>query len=142
MNPFVILTDSGCDIIPDILAQWGVSHIPLTFRFEGEDKEYTDEAMPVKDFYDRMRQGMVAKTAAINVQRFADFFETHLKTGNDVLYLGFSSGLSGTYHAAHAAAEQLRAAYPEHKMYLMRFVEDYMDYYEDYLESIGAIDWE
>lgn len=33
-------------------------------------------------------------------------------------------------------------AYPDYKMYLMRFVEDYMEYYEDYLESIDAIEWE
>lgn len=33
-------------------------------------------------------------------------------------------------------------AFPEHRMYLMRFTEDYLDYNEDYLESIGAIDWE
>ena len=38
--------------------------------------------------------------------------------------------------------EKLPALFPEQKMYLMRFVEDYMEYSEAYLESIGAIDWE
>ena len=38
--------------------------------------------------------------------------------------------------------ERLCAAHPEHKMYMMRLVEDYMDYNERYLESIGAIEWE
>lgn len=38
--------------------------------------------------------------------------------------------------------EKLSALFPEQKMYLMRFVEDYMEYSEAYLESIGAIDWE
>ncbi len=38
--------------------------------------------------------------------------------------------------------EKLTEVFPEHKMYTMRFVEDYMDYMERYLDSIGAIEWE
>lgn len=38
--------------------------------------------------------------------------------------------------------EKISAAHPEHKMYMMRLVEDYMDFNERYLESIGAIEWE
>ena len=37
---------------------------------------------------------------------------------------------------------KMMEAFPEHKMYMMRLVEDYMEYNEAYLESIGAIDWE
>ncbi len=36
----------------------------------------------------------------------------------------------------------LQEAFPEQKMYAMRFVEDYMEYDEAYLESAGLIDWE
>ncbi len=36
----------------------------------------------------------------------------------------------------------MQAAYPDYKMYAMRLVEDYLDYNEEYLDSIGAIDWE
>ena len=38
--------------------------------------------------------------------------------------------------------KQLQEAFPEQKMYAMRFVEDYMEYDEAYLESVGLIDWE
>ena len=38
--------------------------------------------------------------------------------------------------------EKLQTAFPEQKMYAMRFVEDYMEYDEAYLESVGLIDWE
>lgn len=38
--------------------------------------------------------------------------------------------------------EGMQKAFEEQKMYCMRFVEDYMDYSEGYLESIGAIEWE
>lgn len=38
--------------------------------------------------------------------------------------------------------EGMQKAFEEQKMYCMRFVEDYMDYSEQYLESIGAIEWD
>ena len=113
MNPYVILTDSACDIVPETLTLWGVKAISLTFRFNGEDKEYGNDDMPSGDFYDRMRAGGIAKTSAINSERFRVFFEDELKAGNDVLYLGFSSGLSTTYNSARLAADQLRETYPE-----------------------------
>ena len=52
-----------------------------------------------------------------------------------------SSGVEdgGVYDYMH---EKLMAEFPEHKMYMMRLVDDYMEYNEAYLDSIGAIDWE
>ena len=43
---YKILTDTGCDIRPEILAEWGVSVLPLTFRFVDSDEEYTEADMP------------------------------------------------------------------------------------------------
>ena len=116
MSSYVILTDSACDIVPETLAEWGVKSISLTFRFNDEDKEYDNDGMPSADFYNRMRNGSVAKTSAINSERFRLFFEQELKEGNDVLYLGFSSGLSATYSCGRRAAEELQAEYPEQKI--------------------------
>lgn len=115
-SPYVILTDSACDIIPETLAQWGVGCILLTFCFNGEDHEYANDEMDSHTFYERMRNGGIAKTSAINSERFKQFFEQSLKEGNDVLYLGFSSGLSATYNAARIAAEQLAEEYPDRKI--------------------------
>ena len=113
MNPYVILTDSACDIIPETLREWGVGCISLTFRSQDEDKEYENDEMPSHAFYDHMRAGRTAKTSAINTERFRLFFEEELKKGNDILYLGFSSGLSNTYNAGRIAAELLAAEYPD-----------------------------
>ncbi len=113
MQNFIITTDTGCDIKPAILAEWGVSFRSLTFRFDGEDREYTEHDIAIKDFYDRMRGGAVAKTAAANTEAFREMFEENLKAGNDVLHIGFSSGLSTTYNAARIAAAALQEQYPE-----------------------------
>ncbi len=116
MSNYVIFTDSACDLAPGLLAEWGVECLSLTFRFEGEDKEYQNGEMPVVDFYNKMRDGGIAKTAAINGETFKGAFENILKEGKDLLYLGFSSGLSATYASAKFAADELAKEYPERKI--------------------------
>ncbi len=116
MGNYVIYTDSACDIKPEMLAEWGVPYQNLTFRFNGDDTEYSNEEMDVTTFYNKMREGGVAKTAAVNVDTFANQFEEILKNGLDILYIGFSSGLSTTYNSGRLAAEQLKEKYPERKI--------------------------
>lgn len=116
MSEYVIFTDSACDLSQSLLKEWGILCRPLTLHFEGEDKEYSDGEMEVKTFYDKMREGSIAKTAAVNVDAFQDAFEGVLKEGLDLLYLGFSSGLSSTCNSAQIAAEELAEKYPERKI--------------------------
>ena len=116
MNDYIVYTDSGCDISPELLAEWGVGWSSLTFRFENENIEYTSTDMAVGEFYDRMRAGGIAKTSAVNIGNFVDAFEPLLQQGKDILYLGFSSALSTTYNSAVIAARQLSAQYPERKI--------------------------
>ena len=116
MNNYVIYTDSGSDIKPELLSEWGVFSLALTFRFTDEDKEYSNDEMDISAFYDRMRRGGVAKTAAVNVQCFKEAFEKTLKEGCDLLYIGFSSGLSTTFNSARLAANELKDSYPERQI--------------------------
>lgn len=116
MSNYVIFTDSGCDIKPDLLSEWGVPYKSLNFRFDGSEKEYSNEDMNSSEFYAKMREGAVAKTSAVNVETFASAFEEYLKDGKDLLYIGFSSGLSTTFNSARLAAQQLADKYPERKI--------------------------
>ncbi len=116
MRDYVIFTDSGCDISPAILADWGVPYKSLTFRFDGEEKEYENGEMDIKAFYGKMRAGGVAKTAAVNKETFAVAFRELLAAGKDILYVGFSTGLSTTYNSARLAAAEVGEEYPEAKI--------------------------
>ncbi len=116
MSDYVLLTDSACDISRDILKEWGVSSVSLSFRFEKDDKDYYDGDMAPGTFYDKIRGGIYAKTSAINVASLKDKFEEFLKEGKDVLYIAFSSGLSTTYNSGVSAAEELRPLYPDRKI--------------------------
>jgi len=117
MSPYVILTDSSSDIERGILNSWGVDYISLTLSFTDEpDKQFSNDELPIKDFYAEMRAGRVAKTAAINKEIQADFFRKYLDQGQDILCISFSSGLSTTYNSARLAAEELKSEYPERKV--------------------------
>ncbi len=116
MSNYVIFTDSGCDIRENVLKEWGVPFLPLTFKFDGEDKELTEKDLGTKDFYDRMRGGETAKTSAINPETFKEAFKQILESGKDILYIAFSSGLSTTYNSSRIAAEELNQEYPERKI--------------------------
>ena len=116
MKDYVIITDSASDISAEILNEWGVRSNELTFRFSEDNKEYSNSEMPVKEFYDRMREGGVAKTSAVNSETWLRSFEQILKDGKDVLCLAFSSGLSTTYNSARIAASQLSNIYKDSKI--------------------------
>lgn len=116
MNDYVIYTDSACDVSPEVLKQWGVFYSNLTFRFDGDKNEYTNETMSSAEFFTKMRAGGIAKTAAVNVDAFLKDFEKLLRQGKDILYLGMSSTFSATYQSALIAAQQLLELYPQHKI--------------------------
>lgn len=119
MNNYVIFTDSCCDISPEVLAQWGVPYADMTFSFDGEDREYVSTDISNKEFYDRMRQGGHARTAAINADAFIRAFTPILEQGKDILYVAFSSGLSTTVNNAHIAAQELSERYPDRKIVIV-----------------------
>ena len=112
MSEYVIMTDSGCDISPEKLSEWGVGYSPLSFRFN-DGKEHFNDEMPAHDFYEKMRLGDVSKTSAVNSDSFINLFDKPLSEGKDILYIGFSSGISCTYNSARLAAEEMGDRYPD-----------------------------
>ena len=119
MNDYVIFTDSSCDFSKEDLNKRNLPYCCLSFRFDDAETEYTNEGMDIKTFYDKMRAGGVAKTAAVNAETFAEAFKKILSEGHDILYIGFSTGLSTTYNSARIAAEQLKEEFPERKILLV-----------------------
>ena len=116
MNNFVILTDSCCDLTQEQLAELSVASLSLEVLIDGGDPVYNHE-LDIKEFYKKLREKGSVTTAAISMERFTEFFEGYLSEGTDILYLGFTSGLSGTYNAAFVAAQELAEKYPERKIY-------------------------
>lgn len=118
MSEFVILTDSGCDLTAKLAEELELVVLPLSVTVNGKEyHNYLDEReISHKDFYALLRAGNTGKTSAINLDTFKEAMESIIKEGKDLLYLGFSSGLSGTYQVGALAAEELAEKYPERKI--------------------------
>ena len=110
---YQIITDSCCDFTEVQCKEWDVVSVPLTVMYNGENHENFSREEDVKAFYDELRSGVMATTAAVNPDGWAGAMEPALKAGKDVLILAFSSGLSTTYQSAVIAAKELQEEYPE-----------------------------
>ncbi|HWQ97762.1 MAG TPA: DegV family protein [Clostridia bacterium] len=116
-----IFTDATSDFPAQFADQLNVTVLPMGFTME--DKEYFyipgKSDMPIETFFEKMRAGVPVITAQVNSFAFLEAFEPVLKNGEDVLYIGFSSKLSGTVQSAFSAADELRAKYPERKIFVI-----------------------
>ncbi len=119
MSEYVLFTDSCCDLTTEMADKLGLTVLPLCVDIDGDIYyNYLDEReISFKSFYEKLRTKCPTKTSAVNVGQFEEAMEPILASGKDVLYIAFSSGLSGTYNAALIAIEELSAKYPERKIY-------------------------
>lgn len=113
-----IFTDATSDLPAAFAEQLGVTVLPMGFTMDGKEYFYVPgkSDMPIETFYANMRAGKDVTTAQINAFTFTEAFEPVLKAGEDILYIGFSSKLSGTVLTASGVAQELTAKYPGRKV--------------------------
>lgn len=114
MNEYKIFTDSASDLSKDLIAELNIEVVPLTLSIDGKD--YHDGDIDQKEFYSMLRNGKMPSTSQVTPNEFIQYFEPVLKAGEDILYIAFSSALSGTYNSSVMAAKQLSEQYPERKI--------------------------
>ncbi|MDP4119906.1 MAG: DegV family protein [Bacillota bacterium] len=118
MPDFELITAATCDLPNSLCKELDLKVIPMEFTINGVSYlHYLDaREMSFEEFYTRIKEGQVAKTVLINCQTFIDYFEPILQAGKDILFLSFTSGLSGTYNACNIAMQELREKYPDRKI--------------------------
>lgn len=118
MNPYRIFTDTTNDLPAKLIEELEITVVPMAFTFDGktyiEAKDETSKEFA--EFYKGLRLGKDVSTSQITPNRFIQEFEPCLRDGCDILYIGFSSGLSGTLNASRVAASQLKEKYPEREI--------------------------
>ncbi len=116
---FEIVTDSCCNLPDDVIEKYKLNILSLVFLVEG--KEYYSyipgEKTDLKQFYTMMRNKEHITTSCVNADLCQKVFSSLLDEGKDILYIGFSSGLSATYQTAHLVLDELREKYPDRKIY-------------------------
>jgi DegV family protein with EDD domain len=109
------------DLPLEYVNKHGLEVVPLSVMIDGED--YTLAADPTAPgciesslFYQRLRSGAVAKSAQASADKVVEMMRPYLTAGQDVLYLAFSSGLSGTCESGMVARDILTEEFPERKV--------------------------
>ena len=118
-RPYVIFADSACDLDPAVLVSWGVPWRSLSCSSNGVLQTGFEGEAGIKQFFQRMRDGEVFKTAATTLGEFSEGFSEVLAAGKDILYIGFSSGLSATVESAAQAADLLKEQYPGQRILIV-----------------------
>ncbi|NLD87497.1 MAG: DegV family protein [Clostridiales bacterium] len=115
-NKYLLYTDSTCDLTPELYDELDLKRFYLKVNFDGREYKDNGKDIDYKHFYQRMAAGSMPTTVQLNVQQFLDEFTPLLKEGFDILYLAFSSALSGTYNSACIAISELSEQFPERKI--------------------------
>ena len=115
---FKLVTDSSSNLTDSMIDEFDIHILPLRFMSDGEEyQSYTEgEKSDLQRFYDMMRDGKVFTTSLPYPDKSEEKFRSLLDAGNDVLYLGFSSGLSGTHEAMANILDALKTEYPDRKI--------------------------
>ena len=115
MREYVVFTDNTADLPADYLSKNGVEKLFLNYTIDGQTYDQTNE-LPVQEFYEKMRGGSMPTTSQINPENAREAFMQKVKEGYDILYIAFSSGLSGSCGSAQIAANQIMEEMPEVKI--------------------------
>lgn len=122
MSKYLLVTDDFCDLPESYLEKHNLVVLPTEFELDGTiyaNDKTSDHYLSVQDFYRKLRGGSAPKTSALSMDTVKNAMEAALKQELDVLYLTFSSGLSGTFNNARLAKEELEAVYPERQIYVV-----------------------
>lgn len=111
MRDYVITVNSTVDVPKKWLEERSVPVVPLKYTIDGET--YTDmEGLSAKEFFAKLREGKMSSTSQVNPEEAVNLLEPYVRDGKDILHLGFSSGLSGTFNSMRIAGEMLEEKYP------------------------------
>ncbi len=117
---FAIFTDTSANLPPELVEQHHITIIPFSYYIDGQEHTCTDpRAFDGKAYYDAIRNGLQVSTSQVNPQRYIDYMQPALAQGQDILFVGLSSGVSGSFNSATMAAAQLLEQFPERNIRLI-----------------------
>lgn len=108
-----VFFDTDCEIWYTQADELGVNVIGMPYTIDGVEYFYDfGRNTDFKHFYNRMREGSMPITSALNPQQYIDIFEPFFAKGEEIFYISFSSKMSGTFGHLQTALKDLNARYP------------------------------
>lgn len=118
MNKYAIIADSTCDLDKDIITKKNIDYVRMNISYDNKETYASldwDLYSP-KELYDVMRNGKRVMTTMVPFKEFEDCFTKHLEQGEDILYIGCSSALSGSVNNAITLLPNFKEKYPKQKI--------------------------
>lgn len=115
MEQFKIVTDSTADLPREYLEKYHLGCMSISYIVDGETYANGKE-MDWKDFYSIMREGKMPTTSQINPVEAKGYFENCIIENKNILYLAFSSGLSGSCNNVRLASQEVMEEHPDCKI--------------------------
>ena len=115
---YALVTDSACSLSHTLCNELGLAVLPLNYYVDEVEHPgfFKDRPVDLKGFYQSMRNGSSVRTSLPNPKETRETLVELLEQGKDLLYLGFSSALSGTYDSVHHICERLQEEYPQRRI--------------------------
>ncbi len=113
---YIITSDTTCDLPESYCRENNIPLLSVDYTLEGVSYSGSDPLITPEQFYAKMRSGALPQTQQVTPQKAETTFESLIQQGYDVLHIGFSSALSGSYNSTVIAANELRERYPEAKI--------------------------
>lgn len=120
MTKFALTCCSTADLSAEYFTAHEIKWAPFHFTLDG--KEYDDDlgqTIPFDEFYARIAAGAEPVTSQVNVAQYEALWEPLLATGQDIVHLSLSTGLSGSYNSACLAKESLAERFPDRKIFVV-----------------------
>ncbi len=121
LNNYIIVTDATADLPQSLVEELSLEVIPMECSLDDQtfEIEPTNRSLDPKIYYERMREGAATSTSQINVFTYNSFFTPLLEKGFDILYIAFSSGLTGSQQSAAISIEELKAKFPARRIIMI-----------------------
>lgn len=113
MSNFVLISDSSCDLPLDYYKEHDVKLLHLSCHMDDVIYDGINNVISEEEFYKKIRAGALPTTSQVNPEQAKAVMEEALKESNNVLYVAFSSGLSGTYQSGVIAANEIKEERPD-----------------------------
>ena len=109
--PVKIISDSTCDLSPEIIERFDIEIMPLVVTLGEKDGKDGVDVTP-EDIYEYVKKtGKLSKTSAVNVAEYLEVFRKWRGKGYEIVHVNIGSGFSSCYQNACLAAEEAGGVY-------------------------------
>ena len=114
MKDYIIVSDGTVDLDKDTVEKLGIKIIPMIYILDGVEHSYDPSAenFDFDGFYKQVNAGVPVSTSQNPPDLFIEYFEKLVQESSKILYICFSSGLSGNYNSAVMASREVMEKYP------------------------------